>query len=275
MPEAKLIQPERPKDLPPIGLDDVFPFQCRRDLDCFTTCCQNVSIILTPYDVLRMHKALGIDSTEFLEKYTLSAFTNEQKLPLLLLRMDPETLRCPFVSDTGCAIYQDRPWACRMYPLGLAEPRRATPEEQPFHFLMQEDLCHGHECGNKQTVRQWLDGQGMEQFEAMEAPFKKLMLHEFWQKGEPLPDNKAAMTYMAFYDLDRFRRFVFESRFLLLFDVDEARVEAIRADDEELLDFAMEWLQFVLLGARTMKLRPEVREQAGKTAVVAAAAAGE
>lgn len=106
MPEPKLIQPERPKDLPPIGLDDVFPFQCRRDLDCFTTCCQNVSIILTPYDVLRMRKALGIDSTEFLEKYTLPAFTKEQKLPLLLLRMAPETLRCPFVSDAGCAIYQ-------------------------------------------------------------------------------------------------------------------------------------------------------------------------
>jgi len=274
MPEAKLIQPERPKDLPPIGLDDVFPFQCRRDLDCFTTCCQNVSIILTPYDVLRMRKALGIDSTQFLEKYTLPAFTKEQKLPLLLLRMDPETLRCPFVSEAGCTVYNDRPWACRMYPLGLAEPRQATSREQPFHFLLQEDLCHGHGCGNTQTVRQWLDGQGLEQFEAMEAPFKKLMLHEFWQKGEALSSDKAVMTYMAFYDLDRFRRFIFESRFLTLFDVDESRVEAIRVDDEELLDFAMEWLQFVLLGARTMKLRPAAHEQAAK-ATAGTAAAGE
>lgn len=98
----------------------------------------------------------------------------------------------------------------------------------------------------------------------MEAPFKKLMLHEFWQKGEALTSNKAAMTYMAFYDIDRFRRFVFGSRFLNLFDVDEARVEALRVDDEELLDFAMDWLQFVLFGARTMKLRPEVANKLKK-----------
>jgi Fe-S-cluster containining protein len=243
-------------------------------LDCFTTCCQNVSIILTPYDVLRMRKALGMGSSEFLEKYTLPALTKGQKLPLLLLRMDPETLRCPLVSEAGCAIYHDRPWACRMYPLGLAEPSHATPQEQPFHFLIQEDLCHGHGCGNKHTVRQWLDGQGLEQFEANEAPFKRLMLHEFWQNGGALSSDKAAMTYMAFYDLDRFRRFIFESRFLKLFDVDEARVEALRVDDEELLDFAMEWLQYVLFGARTMKLRPEAREKAER-AVVSASAKGE
>ena len=36
------------------------------------------------------------------------------------------------------------------------------------------------------------------------------------------------MFYMACYDLDRFRRFVFETRFLQLFEVDEARVEALR-----------------------------------------------
>ena len=41
------------------------------------------------------------------------------------------------------------------------------------------------------------------------------------------------MFYMACYDLDRFRRFVFETRFLKLFDVDEARVEALRSDDQE------------------------------------------
>ena len=54
------------------------------------------------------------------------------------------------------------------------------------------------------------------------------------------------MFYMACYDLDRFRRFVFETRFLELFEVDEARVEAMRSDDQELLDFAIQWLRFRL-----------------------------
>ena len=92
----------------------------------------------------------------------------------------------------------------------------------------------------------------------MGAAFRQVMLNEFWQKDEALPDEKAEMYVTAAYDLDRFRRFVFETRFLELFDVEEARVEAIRTDDEELLDFAMEWLRFSLFDEKTMRLRPSV-----------------
>ena len=63
---------------------------------------------------------------------------------------------------------------------------------------------------------------------------------------------------MACYDLDRFRRFVFESSFLDRFEVDETRAEAMREDDEELLEFAMQWLRFVLFGERTMKVKKAV-----------------
>jgi Fe-S-cluster containining protein len=28
--------------------------------------------------------------------------------------------RCPFVTDKGCSIYEDRPEACRLYPVGWA-----------------------------------------------------------------------------------------------------------------------------------------------------------
>ncbi len=64
---------------------------------------------------------------------------------------------------------------------------------------------------------------------------------------------------MACYDLDRFRRFIFESRFLELFEVDEARVEALRRDDEELLEFALQWLRFSLFQEKTMKIRQRGR----------------
>ena len=44
------------------------------------------------------------------------------------------------------------------------------------------------------------------------------MLHPVWTgKGEPIPAGKVDMFYMACYDLDRFRRFVFETKFLTLF----------------------------------------------------------
>ena len=110
------------QDFPRLGLDDLLDFRCQKDLSCFTSCCSDVSIILTPYDVLRMKNALQIDSTEFLDKYAILSCTRDKKLPVVLLRMNAADKRCPFVTKEGCSIYDSRPWACRMYPLGLAEP---------------------------------------------------------------------------------------------------------------------------------------------------------
>jgi Fe-S-cluster containining protein len=237
---------------------DSFTFECNGSRECFTRCCADVAIVLTPYDVLRLKRALGMDSSQFLEQYTLSPFTKEQKFPTVMLRMDAETRKCPFVTEQGCRVYADRPWACRMYPLGVAEPRNPSAADRAFHFLVKEDLCQGHGQGRGCTVREWLADQGIDAYEMMGASFRDLMLHEFWDKEEPLTPQKIDMYYMACFDLDRFRRFVFETRFLSLFVVDEARVEALRTDDEELLEFAMQWLRFSLFGDKTMKLRPDV-----------------
>ncbi len=244
--------------------DDQFTFHCGPHLDCFTKCCCDVSIVLTPYDILRLKKALRMDSSEFLEKHTLPIFSPPQKFPLAVLMMDPETKKCPFVIEQGCKVYADRPWSCRMYPLGTAKPKNPTPADQPFHFVMREELCHGHgECqgqGKTRSVREWIAEQGIEEYEMMGPSFQELVLHDFWT-GEPtLTPAQAEMFYMACYDLDLFRRFVFESSFLGLIEVDEARVEALRSDDEELLEFALSWLRFSLFGEKTMKVRRQVVE---------------
>jgi Fe-S-cluster containining protein len=261
MPDLPLTADRVVRDLPRLGRDDTFTFRCGPDLDCFTQCCQDVSIVLTPYDVLRLTRALGLESGEFLERHTISPFTPEQKIPVALLRMDPETKRCPFVSADGCGVYRDRPWACRIYPLGLAEPKRPSAAQQPFHFLVREDFCHGHGCGAPRTVRQWTEDQGLEAYDMMGRSFTDLMLHDFWDKDEALAPDKISMYYTACYDLDGFRRFVFETRFLELFEIDEARVEALRTDDQELLDFAMQWLRFSLFGERTMRIKDSVARE--------------
>jgi len=254
MPARKPTEESIIRDYPRLGADDEFTFRCDKDLDCFTCCCRDISIVLTPYDVLRMKKALGITSAEFLDRYAISPFTKEQKIPVALLKMDPETKRCLFVGENGCGIYANRPWACRMYPLGVADPKQATPTERRFHFLMKEDLCHGHGKGRVLTVREWIDDQGVEEYDMMGASFKELMLHDFWDGEEDLSPQQMDMYYVACYDLDRFRRFVFETSFLKRFDIDEARVEALREDDEELLEFAMQWLRFSLFKDRTLKI---------------------
>ncbi|MGP8242968.1 MAG: YkgJ family cysteine cluster protein [Bryobacteraceae bacterium] len=245
------------KECPRLGLDDRFTFQCSPQLSCFGHCCRDVTIVLTPYDVLRMKRSLGMDSSEFLEQYTLRLQNADRKFPIVILKMaEDESKRCQFLSERGCGIYRDRPWACRMYPLGLAEPKSATPNELPFHFVIKEDVCQGHDAGVSLSVREWIDCQGIDEFEMMSSGFKELTLHDFWNSGRALTPAQADMFYMACYDLDRFRRFVFETRFLKLFDVDEARIEGLGSDDQELLDFGMQWLRFSIFGERSMKLRP-------------------
>ncbi len=244
------------RDCARMGPDDRFTFECGQHLDCFTRCCADVAIVLAPYDVLRLKRSLGIDSSEFLRRYTISPFTKDQKIPAVLLKMDPQTGACPFVTPAGCSVYANRPWACRMYPLGVAEPRNATPDNRPFHFLVREDLCHGHGAGLDCSVREWIASQNIDEYDAGNASFKALMLDEAWDNDQVLKPEQMDMYYMACYDLDRFRRFVFETRLLEVFEVDEARVEAMRMDDEELLDFGIQWLRFSLFRQRTMKIKP-------------------
>jgi Fe-S-cluster containining protein len=255
MPELRPILSQRPPLILRLGLDSQITFHCGQDLDCFRQFCHNVSIVLTPYDVLRMKRTLQMGSSAFLNKFTVAMNSREKSFPVVVLLMDTDTLKCPFLSAQGCSIYADRPWACRMYPLGLAEPGRPAPDQRGFYFLIRENICLGHEKGNSCSVRSWLASQDIKEYEMMEASFKGLMLNEFWEKGKGLTPEKVEMYFMACYDLDRFRRLVFETKFLRRFEVEETRVSAIRRDDEELLEPAMEWLRFMLFGDQKLRLR--------------------
>ncbi len=245
---------------PRLCLDDHFTFRCDKSLDCFTRCCHDVSILLTPYDVLRLKRALHLDSSAFLDKYALVMQSKDKQVPVVFLNMDPSTQNCMFVGAEGCGVYANRPWACRMYPLGMAEPKDPAQAAQRFYFVLREDLCHGHAAGRDLSVRDWIADQKIEVFDAMEASFRRLMANPGWENPENLTPSKMAMFFMAMYDLDRFRRFVFDTKFLEFFDVDEARIEAIRTDDEELLEFAIDWLAFSLFHEKRMRLKKSVVE---------------
>jgi Fe-S-cluster containining protein len=252
-----------PANSPRLGLQDTFAFKCYPGVSCFNQCCTDVNIVLSPYDVLRMKKRLGITSGEFLKKYTLLPVHKDMKIPIVLLRMkDDESKSCSFLSDQGCSVYADRPWPCRMYPLGLAA-QKDTPDGwrgERFYFLLKEDVCKGHHEPQEQTVRQWLDDQGLDEYDQWGEAFKELTLHEYFENGSVLSPEKMHMLYTACYDLDKFREFVFNSTLLQRFEVDEDFVEEMRYDDEALLRFAFLWLRFSLFGERTVKVNADVLE---------------
>jgi len=63
------------------------------------------------------------------------------------------------------------------------------------------------------------------------------------------------MFFMALYSLDRFREFVFGTRFLSLCVVPEETQEEMRRRDEALLRFTYTWLAYSLFSDPVLELR--------------------
>lgn len=241
-----------------LGLDDTFSFCCEPGVPCFNKCCGDVNIFLTPYDVLRMKNALNMSSSDFLDQYTMLPIEKNMKYPVVMFKLDKSQpdKPCQLVGADGCTIYEDRPWPCRMYPLGMASPKEGEGEED-FYFLMKEDVCEGFTDKREWTVREWLEDQGMAKYDEFGRLYKELTLHDFFKGGKSLSPERMNMFHMACYDLDTFRRFIFESTFRKRFDVEEETLTRIKDDDDELLRFAFRWVKFACFGEPTVEMRPE------------------
>ena len=250
------------KDYPRLTPADDFVFSCHPGVKCFNACCGDVNIFLAPYDILRLRKALGITAGEFLKKYTIMPFDENLKYPVIQLKMeDNEKKRCPFVTAEGCSVYADRPWPCRMYPLGLAAAKdEGSDAGGEFYFALKEDSCKGFDETTKWKVAEWLVDQGVADYNRMGREFKNITLHRYFQEGHNLTPEKTEMFFMACYDLDKFRDFVFKSTFFDKFEADDELREDLKSDDVELLRFAYNWLKFALFGEKTMKVKGDVLE---------------
>ena len=95
------------ENLPRIQSDESFCFKCHPDISCFNACCADLNCLLTPYDVLRLRRALGIASAEFFDTYAELGMAPDTGFPYVLMKMRNDARRsCPFVTDNGCSIYR-------------------------------------------------------------------------------------------------------------------------------------------------------------------------
>ena len=233
---------------------DAFYFTCRPGIECYTSCCGNVNIFLTPYDVIRLRHRLNMGSAEFLEQYTVRLASKSPVLPLVVLKMgDDPHKRCQLVTDQGCTVYPDRPWACRMFPLD-------QEIKDKYGFITDERRCKGLVQGERVVVRDWLETQGIKEYNEWNGWYEELTGDTDLSKLDVNNPKVRDMVYLATYDLDRFRRFVLESRFLDTFDLEQDLVERIRTDDLELLRLGLRWIKFGLFGEKTLKIRDGVLE---------------
>jgi hypothetical protein len=57
--------------------------------------------------------------------------------------------------------------------------------------------------------------------------------------------------------MDRFRRFVFESRFLEVFDIDKEEIEKIKTDEIVLMKLGFKYIKYLLMLEETLKVKIE------------------
>ncbi len=233
-----------------LGMGDKFKFECHKGVSCFTKCCRGIKIMLTPYDVIRLKNRLELSSEEFLAIYTDINLLEKTDLPVVTMKLlDDELTSCPFVRDEGCLIYEDRPTTCRYYPLGVASlsHKDENPEEDDFFFIVKEPHCKGFEEEKVWEVREWRNDQGVDIHDEINAGWSELVVRKRSFPGNvKLTEKTKQMYFTACYNIDSFKRFVFESSFLDLYKVAPETVEKIRDDEVEMLKFAFSWLKFLL-----------------------------
>ena len=226
---------------------DTFNFSCHSELSCFNTCCRNKHLPLTPYDILRIKSNLGIHSDDFLARYVVYRPDPESGFPIISIKMLQENAVCPFVTTEGCAIYHDRPTACRLYPLGRSsgiDPKKSKPEE--FYSLLHITRCDGLGQEKVWTVSQWVNNQGLLPYIDMNDMMLGILFHPRRDPSTPIAESQQQKIMVACYNLDMFREFVFETPFLKQFEVDDDTAQRVKIDDAALLTLGFDFLKKAL-----------------------------
>jgi len=258
----KYIEPEKIDMLPGRRLEknDTFSFRCHAGLSCFNRCCRNINLFLYPYDVVRLKNRLGIDSDEFLDRHVHIIMREGNFFPDVLLAMaENEQKSCPFLTASGCSVYRDRPDTCRSFPVELGCLYDAgTNTVQTLHFFRPPDFCMGRHEPDTWTVASWTDNQQAGMYHEMTrrwSEIKRLFQQNPWG-SEGIDGPKGKMAFMATYNMDRFRDFIFNSSFLKRYKVKRQVLKRIKSDETALLRFGFAWVKLAVWGIPVKAIRP-------------------
>jgi Fe-S-cluster containining protein len=242
-----------------ISRNDTFNFRCYPEIDCFNQCCRNLNLFLYPYDVLRLKQSLGLSSAEFLDRYVDIVMRPSNFFPDVLLRMSENAEKtCPFLFESGCRVYPDRPDSCRTFPIeqGMFYDARHQ-KETPIYIFRPPVFCRGQHEKKEWTIPAWTRDQEAELYHKMTirwANLKRLFQSDPWGI-EGCRGPKAKMAFMATYNIDRFRDFVFQSSFLRRYRVKSAILKKLKTDDVHMLKFGFEWVRVFVWGQNSTQIR--------------------
>jgi Fe-S-cluster containining protein len=195
-----------PGHLHPLADKESFTFACHPGVPCFTECCRDLELALSPYDVLRLRLELGISSQEFLDRYAIIEREEDDDFPRVYLGMvDDGQANCPFVTGKGCSVYGGRPAPCRTYPLGRGAWQDSSGITQAFYVLQREAHCRGFAEPVEQGVDQWIVGQGLADYYQANDMLMPLLHHEKLKQGLKPTSEQQDLYLATLYNLENFR----------------------------------------------------------------------
>lgn len=238
-------------------------FRCYKGISCFNACCKSIDITLTPYDIVRLKQRLDLSSSEFLVKYGAPYEMDKDGLPGIRLRTKGDTTECSFMTEEGCSVYEDRPTACRYYPVGLISMRKEDEyTDSASYALVKEDHCKGHEENDEWTIDSFRENQGIPEYDEHGRGWRQLVLKKK-SSGPSIgaPSKRSLQLFFtACYDIDRFRMFIASDGFRNSFEVEDELYLKLLQDDVELLEFGYRFLKQVMFGEETIGFKQDAVE---------------
>lgn len=165
--------------------DDLLQLSCGVN-GCTSNCCtKSAPIILNPYEIALICRESKMSYEDLLD---IVETDRAKGFPLVMLPRDPA---CHFWTGKGCRIYQARPLACRLFPLGRVYDHGAS------HIVLPElNVCSGLSPAPARTVAEYLKDQDV----ALQIRMADQWI-TFVNKIEQLPLPDKPVTSVAFHML--------------------------------------------------------------------------
>lgn len=200
-----------------------FQFECK----ACGRCCGEYTIVLTPYDIIRLRRATGRSTGELIRRGTVriermpfkKAFgfgpvadmfemlgvSQNDIVPIAVLGFRGETSGeniCEFLSEPRngkrlCNIYKDRPGMCRLHPLGCVKVGGRR------RWFFRKPLCDT-QGGKLQPVEKWLRESRVRPFLEANARYLRWTqeLLEECENFDNVTDKQWAALERILFDFD-------------------------------------------------------------------------
>ena len=141
---------------------------------------------------------------------------------------------------------------------------RLTPDGVEDHYFCRRlDYCRGFDAGAEWTVASWMADQGFTEYDQGRREWLEILLKAGLTEELVVDDQVQDLFATLAYDLDRFRRLVFDPVFLEAYGLEAEALEDLRTDDLALLKFSYRLLPTLLSPAGAQKMTTVIRRSTG------------